>query len=235
MGNLGITLAIGGTIVAMTLVIGMFALNTATTTAATSTMGILGHYTIKVMDSDGNMKAYVQTDNALTFLYRDCLLDSYLGSVLQTPPACTIGSPTIHIGDGLNGDAPTSADGGLVNDYGVAPNTSGTGAALINAAANVNAATGVAAAVELNNVAAAITITQRDLDASPNGGPGADPTNGTCTDIDGSADTLVDCAIDEVGLFDGGGNLLSHAAISPKVLVRSGDTVDVALTLSIVA
>jgi len=233
MGKLGITLAISGSIVALTLVIGMFALGAATTTAATSTMGIYGHYTVKVMDSDGNLKAYIQTDNSLTHFFRDCLFDNYFGTTLQIPPAdCTFGIPAIRIGDGLDplavlpiNPAPTSNDLDLFNPY----TFSGDGLA-VQTAQQGSAAGGTS--VTFSNEAPGgtpITINQADLSGSATGGVA---TDGACTDVDVPADGAVDCEIDEVGLLDFNGVLLSHAPLV-KTLVSVGDTVDVALTISL--
>ena len=73
-----------------------------------------------------------------------------------------------------------------------------------------------------------ITITQTDLDLSL---ANIANTDGECNDDDG--DGATECKIDEVGLFDANGRLLSHASFSPSVEVNNGDTVDMELTITL--
>ncbi len=62
---------------------GMFALMDANPTTATTTMRYLGHVTAVVSDSNGNIKAYFQTDNLIVDHGRSCTADLVFGTSLR--------------------------------------------------------------------------------------------------------------------------------------------------------
>jgi len=230
MGKLGITLAIGGSIIAFTLVIGMFALVADTLTPTVSTMSLYGHYTVRIMDPDGNLKAYIQTDNAPTHLFKHCMFDTFMGSTLNTEEAAgkscgiTSGIATFQIGDAGDGTS-SDADLALLNPY------ADTGIAdLTDQTVSLSA---TEATVTWDNVNDPITILQSDLETAGVGNPTGSEFDGVCVDEDVPVDGLVDCFLDEVGLFDDDGELISHATFAPTLLskVSAGDLVDMTLTL----
>lgn len=227
MGKMGISFAIGGSIAAVIMVIGIFSLATDTiSTSTTASMSLVGHYDVTVYDSDGNVKAYIQTDNALTDELRNCLWDNYFLTTLAAG-ACVIGTPEIGVGDGLFPTVPNAASGGLVNEY----TSSGRGTAVLQAS-TASAGANTPSVVWSNQVGdggTAITISQTDLSASTSGRQSA-TADTAC--VDEGTDGLDDCEIDEVALFDGSGAMLSHATLA-KTLVSTGDTVGVRLTISI--
>jgi len=221
MGKVGISFAIGGSIAAVLMVIGMITLVADTATPTASTLNLQGHYSIKIMDPDGNIKAYIQTTNAPTHHFKNCLLDGFFGTSLAAG-TCAIGSATMQIGD--------SGDQG-VDDTSTALNhpytNSGSGAATRTAQQLSDGAN--EASVTFDNSGDPITIIQADLDDTgpPDTGGSADTA---C--IDEGTDGNVDCFLDEVGLFDGDGDLLSHATFG-KTEVSVGDQVDVSLLIEL--
>jgi len=222
MGKVGISFAIGGSIAAVIMVIGMVTIVADTATPATTSLGIQGHYFIKIMDSDGNIKAYIQTQNEPTHLLKDCIQDSFWGTSVAATN-CGITSMELAVGDGGE-TAPTDADTDLGNRYDV----SGNGTALIGTGAD--APTGSAAGqttVTWQNSADPITITQQDLDDSTTGNAGDD---GACIQISGGSG--VDCLLDETGLYNSSGALLSHATFG-QVEVSVGDQVDIELLITL--
>ena len=217
MGKVGPLFAIGGSIAAVIMVIGMITLVADTATPATSTMGLHGHYTVTITDSEGNLKAIIQTDNAPTHLFKDCLFEAYFGSA-HTAGTCSIATATIQVGD--RGElAPSDADTVLGNPY----TASGTGVAV---QFNPTSSASTETRLTYNNTASVITISQTDLDNSNFGSIG----NTACIQVSGGSG--VDCFIDEVGLFDADSDLISHAAFA-QTEVSVGDQVDVALTITL--
>ena len=79
MGNLGTTCVLFG--IAMVTVLGIYAITTSpaatsfTVTNYDSMPYLVGHITVEVADSDGNIKAYQQTDNFVTDNGLKCALD----------------------------------------------------------------------------------------------------------------------------------------------------------------
>lgn len=230
MGKVGISFAIGGSIAAVIMVIGMITLVGGTATPTASTMDILGSYTIKVTDADGHVKAYIQTPNAPTHLLKDCLFDSYLlvGNTVAKA-SCTLGVPFLRVGDGLNLAATADTSAGLVRPY----TNSGDGNAAISGAPNLPTSSfDSETTASYDNKANVIIISQTDLDAAGAlGGVGAPNSvlDGVCEDED--ADGFDECEIDEVGFFTQTGGLLSHATVA-KTLVGAGDQVDIVLTFT---
>ena len=99
---------IGAIVAAFALVLGMVAGSTSLTTMSVSTqepMRMSGHAIITLADSDGNIKAYRQTDNVVTLVGQNCAADEIFGTTLGD--LCpTTGSGAfifIGIGTGLGG------------------------------------------------------------------------------------------------------------------------------------
>lgn len=230
MGKMGISFAIGGSIIAITLVIGVITLVAGTASTTTSSMELLGHYTIRIMDSDGNIKAYIQADNAPTHLFKHCMFDAFMGSTLNTAEGagktCGIstGNGLFRVGD-AGETAPTDADLALTNAY------SDTGAA--DRTGQTVSLGGTEATVTWDNVNDPIVIIQTDLDTAGTGNPTGSIADGVC--VDENTDTLIDCFLDEVGLFDDNDELISHAAFTPTInsRVSAGDLVDMTLTITL--
>jgi len=221
MGKVGISFALGGSIAAVVMVIGMITLvaGTATTATTTSAMDLYGHYTLKVMDPDGNIKAYIQTNNAPTHIFKDCLFEAYFTTMPSiTAATCSIATATLQIGDGGE-TAPLDSDTVLASPY----TNSGSGTALVTGQTSSVASD---TTVTWDNTASVITISQTDLDASTTGSVG----NTAC--VDTGADGNVDCFLDETGLFDTDGDLISHAAFA-QTEVSVGDQVDITLVITL--
>ena len=106
MGKVGISFAIGGSIAAVIMVIGMITLVADTSTTGTS-LNLHGYYTVTVMDSEGNIKSISHGENEPTHLLKDCLFDGFFSTTEGTGTtakiavsACNIATTTIAIGDG---------------------------------------------------------------------------------------------------------------------------------------
>jgi len=225
MGKVGISFAIGGSIAAVIMVIGMITLVADTATPSVSSINIHGYYTLTVTDSEGNIKSVSHGENAPTHLLKDCLFDGYFAATGATTPvaasACSVASTTIAIGDG--GEvAGTDASTNLEHRYSNSGSTAG-----VQSAATTSVTTETT--ITFDNSAAPISIVQADLDDTSAFGNQAD--NGQCTDEQGGSG--VDCWIDEVAIFDNAGNMLSRADIDPSVLVSIGDQVDVSITITL--
>jgi len=221
MGKMGVSFAIGGSIAAVIMVIGMITLAADTATPTTSTLGLHGHYSITITDSEGNLKAYLQTDNEPTHLLKDCLFDGYFGTTVAQA-TCSITTAEIAVGD-AGEIAPIDTDTDLGNRY----TNSGNGTAVIGTGGDVpTSSSSTETTVTYENTASVITISQTDLDASPTGSN----ADGTCIQVSGGSG--VDCFLDEVGLFDAAGLLLSHATFT-KTEVSVGDQVDVKLKITL--
>ena len=85
-------------------------LSTANTAEAISNeaSGVLGHITLTVADADGNIKSYVQTDNLVTFVGRDCIVEQTFATSVA---GCTDGATFNNIGLGTGtGQAVTSSN-----------------------------------------------------------------------------------------------------------------------------
>ena len=230
MGKVGISIAIGGSIAAVIMVIGMFALYAdITSTSATAAVNVQGYYTIKIMDANGNIKSYIQTENAPTHQLKNCMFDSFMGSSIGASCGVTSGGPTFfRIGDA--GDQGVSDASSNVNqvyaDTGLATRT--------NAIASATGGGDPEAQVIWDNTGDVIVIVQADLETTGTGNPNGSLTNGVCADV-APLDGLIDCYLDEVGWFDDGGVMLSHATFTPGAgtLVRAGDQVDMTLTITL--
>jgi len=229
MGKLGITLTVGGSIAAVIMVIGMFALYAdITSTSATAAVNVYGHYTIKIMDPNGNIKSYIQTENAPTHQLKNCMFDSFMGSSIGASCGVTSGGPTFfRIGDA--GDQGVGDDSTNVNqvyaDTGLATRT--------NAIASATGGGDPEAQVIWDNTGDVITIVQADLETAAVGNPNGSIADGVC--VDENTDGLIDCFLDEVGWFDDGGVMLSHATFTPGAGTRvsAGDQVDMTLTITL--
>ena len=79
---------------------GMFALMDANPTTAATTMRYLGHVTAVVSDSNGNIKAYFQTDNLIVDHGRSCTADLVFGTNFRGSD-CTI-VDRMAIGSSIN-------------------------------------------------------------------------------------------------------------------------------------
>ena len=76
--------AIGAIVAAFALVLGMVAGSTSLTTMSVNSqtpMQMYGHAIITLADPDGNIKAYVQTDNVVTHVGKNCAADDLFGSL----------------------------------------------------------------------------------------------------------------------------------------------------------
>ncbi len=73
------TYAIGAVAVTLALVLGLVTAIPASTTVNTVSMGMLGHATVVLKDTDGNIKAYQQTDNIVVLNGQDCSADLLFG------------------------------------------------------------------------------------------------------------------------------------------------------------
>ena len=222
MGKAGISFAIGGSIATVVMVIGMITLvaGTATTATTTSAFGLTGHYTLQVMDPDGNIKAYIQTHNAPTHIFKDCLFEAYFTTMPSiTAATCSIATATLQVGDAGDQLAPSDADAGLQFFY----TASGAGTALATAGTS---STTSETTVTWDNKASVITISQTDLDDSMFGSAG----NAACTNTSGGGG--VDCFLDETGLFDADNDLISRATFA-QTEVSVGDQVDITLVITL--
>ena len=120
MSDKRITYAIGAIVAVFALVLGTVAGSTSLTTMSVSTdpMQMSGHAIITLADSDGNIKAYRQTDNIVTDVGRNCAADRLFGVNTGTP-LCVGGVPNeftfIGIGTGFTG-APELGDTELENE-----------------------------------------------------------------------------------------------------------------------
>ncbi len=61
---------------------GLFELNDVNTITPTASLGYLGHVSVFLKDSDGNIKAYRQGDNTVVHAGRDCAADLVFGTDL---------------------------------------------------------------------------------------------------------------------------------------------------------
>ena len=59
--------------------VGVFSATNTAEASQEDVPGMMGHITLTVYDSDGNIKEYVQTDNAVRDAGRDCLSDNVFG------------------------------------------------------------------------------------------------------------------------------------------------------------
>ena len=96
MGNLGTKYVLLG--IAMATIVGVYAITTfaPTTLTTTSTANLpylVGHLTVEVRDSQGNMKSYLQTDNFLTDEGFECAL------VRLSNVSANLGCPFVAGGD----------------------------------------------------------------------------------------------------------------------------------------
>lgn len=76
--------AIGAIVAAFALVLGMVAGSTSLTTMSVNSqtpMQMYGHAIITLADPDGNIKAYVQTDNVVTLVGKNCAADDLFGTL----------------------------------------------------------------------------------------------------------------------------------------------------------
>ena len=121
MSDKRITYAIGAIVAVFALVLGTVAGSTSLTTMSVSTdpMQISGHAIITLADSDGNIKAYRQTDNIVTDVGRNCAADKLFGVNTGTAICASGGEPGkftfIGIGTGFTG-SPELGDIELENE-----------------------------------------------------------------------------------------------------------------------
>jgi len=74
------TYAIGAVLVGLALVFGlMTAVPTSTNTVYSTALGIAGHAEVVLKDTDGNIKAYQQSDNVIVINGQDCAADLLFG------------------------------------------------------------------------------------------------------------------------------------------------------------
>jgi len=106
--------AIGAIVAAFALVLGMVAGSTSLTTMSVSnpdSMQMSGHAIITLADSDGNIKAYRQTDNVVTDNGRDCIADELFGSTGGALCAFSTTDDYTFIGIGTNLASPAIGEG----------------------------------------------------------------------------------------------------------------------------
>jgi len=221
MGKVGISFAIGGSIAAVIMVIGMITLVAGTATPTASSFNIHAYYTVTVTDPDGNIKAISHGENAPTHLLKDCLFEGFFTGVFAKFQ-CVITTTEIAVGDGgenITGDLDARTD--LFHRY----SNSGNGTAVQSLP--TSSADGETT-ITFSNVADPITLLESDLTV---GTTGNSADNGVCTDLGGSVG--VDCFMDEVALYATAGNMLSRADIDPSVEVSVGDQVDVTILITL--
>ncbi|MBS3926039.1 MAG: hypothetical protein KGZ34_05045 [Nitrosarchaeum sp.] len=118
--------------------------------------GVLGHITLIVADSDGNIKNYVQTDNLVTDVGKDCIVERTFGT---TVAGCTDGATFNNIGLGT-GTGQTATSSNVATPL---------GAGCVRVAASTNTETGTATeTVTIKAIFGGSTST------------GADVTNAAC-------------------------------------------------------
>ena len=80
-------------------------MNTVVADTSERTGVALGHVTLVLRDSDGEIKQYVQTDNVVTNEGLDCLVDQLFGSVATGTCTTTGNMDIVSIGTGAAGGA----------------------------------------------------------------------------------------------------------------------------------
>ena len=80
-------------------------MNTVVADTSERTGVALGHVTLVLRDSDGEIKQYVQTDNVVTNEGLDCLVDQLFGSVTTGTCTTTGNMDIVSIGTGAAGGA----------------------------------------------------------------------------------------------------------------------------------
>ena len=245
-------ITITSSIAAIAFVIGIMTVSAASTdiTTQATTLGTVGHVTITIADSDGNIKAYIQADNVNSDITSDCIAVDLFAPTLPGPgfgvfvdPACGIFT---NMGIGFD-ITPELDDNTVLNVETVSARTvcapvaakavgvAGPSAAQVTCAAPAHTITAgdIAAAVaaETANINVAATLVVNRVATPGNAVDCADliPAGG-----DGTSDS---CEISEIAMFDlaAGGNMYGRITIATLAqgappgnvaqYVKVGDTV----------
>jgi len=237
-------MAIGSTLTAVVMIFGIFSLlPTAIVAAETTSYGVFGHATINILDKDGNMKSYIQTDNIPLDHLKNCSIDNGFGTVLAAinvpavgpvPGPCNIinrmaigdsGGAFIALTDNVSVMSNEYTNTGRCTTIAVAA-TAATVVAQPTQAAT-GGVTGEPAAVTLrcSNVAGfgnnfVVALADVGLTAGVPVGSGA-----ACVDVNG--DTIKECPLSEVAIFDsvGAGTMYARSTFGPNT-VTAGDIVN---------
>ena len=102
----------------MATILGVYAITTSATSTTSSTLTtsvampyLMGHVTLVVTDSDGNIKSYIQSDNLVTTEGLNCAIDVLLGPA----GGCNSGGGFINIS--LSDNSTSAAETDLATDY----------------------------------------------------------------------------------------------------------------------
>ena len=221
MSDLRAIVAIGGTIASVAIIVGIFSLiQTTPTISETSTYGIYGHVTIKILNSDGTIKAYVQTDNAALDQFKNCALDLNVGSSLAFSTCATINQ--MVIGDTGDSLIPLNDDAlAMSNEYTA---TSFRTPVLVSGSSATSTSTDDSASITLR---VSVSTTNEFIISATDVNGSADPS---CGDTDG--DAVNECDIDEVGLKDSSGTFYARTSFNPSE-VTAGDIVEMDYTITV--
>jgi len=208
--------AIGGSITAVVMIMGIFSLlPTVIAVSETTPYAMYGHATLRILDSDGNIKAYIQTDNAPLDLLKNCTIDHNFATTLAGAAGTCKVIVDMAIGDDAGGAPPFDDNAlALTNEY----TTTGKCTAVIGAStAAITAVTNDLAKVTLRcNVANGneFTIAANDVNTS---------TAISCTLVVATGND--ECDISEVGIFDATGAIYARSSFGPST-VTAGDKVE---------
>jgi len=84
-----ITTSVAAIALVFGLMVGISATPTNITTQSTP-LSIMGHFAVTIADSDGNIKAYIQTDNVNSDIVSDCIAADLFAPTVTVDPGCGI-------------------------------------------------------------------------------------------------------------------------------------------------
>jgi len=181
-------------------------------------MGLVGHATIKIVDTEGFVRSYVQMDNSVIEEIKECMFDVFsalaaLGVICNPGVSLQIG------GDG----SPTTENDNALNEAYVNTNLNEANYLEVRDAKPANNAGSVYTADFLFN--GLDDATSNPIGCSADGA-GGDPNPGNGLDF---------CVIAEVVLEDAGNNLVAHAVVTAvQPVAEAGFTVFVNYDIDLV-
>lgn len=214
MSDKRVKFALSGTLATIVMVVGLFSfapivsgVQSDFVSPDSSALGVFGHATITVLDTDGFVKSYAQTDNAVVENTKECMIDVFSTTAAQG--TCGTAS-SLQLGS--DASVPTETSTGLGQAY-AGTNTNESGFAETRAAFGT----------ESTLFESSFVFSAADTVA----------TNGLGCIADTNTNGLPECNINEVILL-AGAIVIAHAAVSNgPVTAEAGDTVEVDYTISV--
>lgn len=226
MSDMRAIIAIGVSITSLVMVFGIFSLipnDYSTMSTDRIPMSVFGHMELTVIDPDGFIKAYIQTDNKSMDNVKECMMNNaFAGNNIGNVLCGEVDQMAIGDGVANDDDGQNTLDREFINTGRSVIGTNGT--LVLTHPAGDNSIVKAIFDADDTKTAPSASFVIAVADTTGN--------QGTCN-TDNDSDGLAECQIQEVGLFDSGNNKMLFRSVFTAADVEAGDKVQMRYTVTL--